>query len=90
MRRCRYRNQSKGHFQHVLTAVATNIECLNGLPPTDGEPSPRPPTALPELPQPAQDPPVHLLVNPRQLQGPRQGQAETPANLILKPSVVAL
>jgi len=28
MRHCRYRGQPKAHLQHVLTAVAVNIERL--------------------------------------------------------------
>ncbi|WP_374227106.1 transposase [Streptomyces sp. AC558_RSS880] len=46
MRHCRYRGQPKTHLQHVLTAVAVNIERLSGLPPTEETPSPRPPTAF--------------------------------------------
>ena len=41
MRRCRYRGQRKAHFQHVLTAIAVNIERLSGLPPTGEAPPPR-------------------------------------------------
>ncbi|MEU5304213.1 IS1182 family transposase [Streptomyces noursei] len=44
MRRCRYRGQDKVHVQHVLTAIAINIECLSGLPPTEEPPPPRRPT----------------------------------------------
>lgn len=29
MRRCRYRGQAKTHLQHVLTAIAVNIERLS-------------------------------------------------------------
>ncbi|MFE2709950.1 transposase [Streptomyces mirabilis] len=32
MRRCRNRGQGKAHIQHVLTAIAVNIERLSGLP----------------------------------------------------------
>ncbi|GAA1366046.1 hypothetical protein GCM10009612_49120 [Streptomyces beijiangensis] len=46
MRRCRHRGQSKGHLQHVLTAIAINIERLSGLPPTGEAPTPRQPTAF--------------------------------------------
>ncbi|MCY0931992.1 transposase [Streptomyces sp. H27-H1] len=46
MRRCRYRGQGKAHIQHVLTAIAVNIERLSGLPPTEESPIPRRPTAL--------------------------------------------
>ncbi|WP_371583986.1 transposase [Streptomyces sp. NBC_01314] len=47
MRRCRYRyrGQGKAHIQHVLTAIAVNIERLSGLPPT--EQAPRPADRLP-------------------------------------------
>nr|WP_240510052.1 transposase [Streptomyces malaysiense] len=35
MRRCRYRGRGqKARAQHVLTAIAVNIERLSGLPPT--------------------------------------------------------
>ncbi|MFJ8002539.1 transposase [Streptomyces sp. NPDC096310] len=40
MRRCRYRGQGKALIQHVLTAIAVNIERLSGLPPTEAPPSP--------------------------------------------------
>ncbi|BFO18155.1 hypothetical protein SHKM778_45430 [Streptomyces sp. KM77-8] len=46
MRRCRYRGQGKAHIQHVLTAIAVNIERLSGLPPTEETPTPRRPTAF--------------------------------------------
>ncbi|MDX3588791.1 transposase [Streptomyces europaeiscabiei] len=45
-RRCRYRGQSKAHVQHVLTAIAINIERLSGLPPTEKAPPSRRPTAF--------------------------------------------
>ena len=45
MRHCRYRGQPKAHLQHVLTAIAVNIERLSRQPPGDGTP-PRPPTAF--------------------------------------------
>jgi transposase len=45
MRHCRYRGQPKAHLQHVLTAIAVNIERLSQLPP-GGNPAPRPPTAF--------------------------------------------
>ncbi|WP_211269112.1 transposase [Saccharothrix syringae] len=45
MRRCRYRGQSKTHLQHVLTAIAVNIERLSRQPPGTNAP-PRPPTAF--------------------------------------------
>ncbi|MHC5701196.1 transposase [Streptomyces tirandamycinicus] len=46
MRRCRYRGQGKAHVQHVLTAIAVNIERLSGLPPAVEAPTPRPSTAF--------------------------------------------
>ncbi|MEW1913734.1 transposase [Kitasatospora sp. NPDC085895] len=45
MRRCRYRGQAKAHLQHVLTAIAVNIERLSRQPPSESAP-PRPPTAF--------------------------------------------
>ena len=33
MRHCRYRGQPKAHLQHVLTAIAVNIERLSQLAP---------------------------------------------------------
>ncbi|MFE5890263.1 transposase [Streptomyces sp. NPDC056462] len=46
MRRCRYRGQRKAHIQHVLTAIAVNIERLSALPPTHEAPTARRPTAF--------------------------------------------
>lgn len=46
MRRCRYRGQRKAHIQHVLTAIAVNIERLSALPPTEEAPTSRQPTAF--------------------------------------------
>jgi hypothetical protein len=45
MRHSRYRGQPKAHLQHVLTAIAVNIERLSQLPPGEST-SPRPPTAF--------------------------------------------
>jgi hypothetical protein len=45
MRHCRYHSQPKAHLQHVLTAIAANIERLSQLPPGEN-PAPRPPTAF--------------------------------------------
>jgi hypothetical protein len=45
MRHCRYRGQPKAHLQHVLTAIAVNIERLSQLPPGEST-APRPPTAF--------------------------------------------
>jgi hypothetical protein len=47
MRHCRYRGQPKAHLQHVLTAIAVNIERHSQLPP-DEAPARRPPTAFQE------------------------------------------
>jgi hypothetical protein len=46
MRRCRYRGQPKAHLQHVLTAIAVNIERLSSQPEAEKSDSPRPPTAF--------------------------------------------
>lgn len=46
MRRCRYRGQGKAHIQHILTAIAVNIERLSGLSPTEEAPKSRRPTAF--------------------------------------------
>ncbi|MGW9032023.1 transposase [Streptomyces sp. NPDC055722] len=46
MRRCRYRGVSKTHVQHVLTAIAVNIERLSTQEPTDTTYRPRSPTAF--------------------------------------------
>ncbi|MEU2672668.1 IS1182 family transposase [Streptomyces sp. NPDC007164] len=46
MRRCRYRGQDKAHLQHVLTAIAVNIERLSSLRPTAEAPPRRRPTAF--------------------------------------------
>jgi hypothetical protein len=46
MRRCRHRGQRKAHLQHVLTAIAVNIERLSGSSPADEARSSRPPTAF--------------------------------------------
>ncbi len=45
-RRCRYRGQPKAHLQHVLTAIAVNIERLSSQPETEKSSSPRLPTAF--------------------------------------------
>ncbi|WP_275561333.1 transposase [Streptomyces sp. 5-6(2022)] len=60
MRHCRYRGQPKAHLQHVLTAIAVNIERLSSLPPTEGTPSPRPPTAFQSGEQTGDSPRRHL------------------------------
>jgi hypothetical protein len=64
MRHCRYRRQPKAHLQHVLTAIAVNIERLSVPPPTADR--------LPDLPGPARDPPLEVLANPRKLTWPPQ------------------
>ncbi|MER5509266.1 transposase [Streptomyces sp. NPDC002766] len=45
-RRCRYRGLAKTHVQHVLTALAINVERLSLQEPADGSYRPRPPTAF--------------------------------------------
>jgi hypothetical protein len=45
MRHCRYRGQPKAHLQHVLTAIAVNIERLSQPPPGESTAT-RPPTAF--------------------------------------------
>jgi transposase len=45
MRHCRYRGQPKAHLQHVLTAIAVNIERLSQQPAGEST-SPRPPTTF--------------------------------------------
>ncbi|MFJ5221408.1 transposase [Streptomyces sp. NPDC088400] len=50
MRQCRYRSQKKAHVQHVLTAIAVNLERIDvHLPPAPAR-QPRTPTALPRSP----------------------------------------
>ncbi|MEV5778329.1 transposase [Streptomyces antimycoticus] len=46
MRRCRYCGQPKAHMQHVLTAIAVNIERLSGRESADEVRASRPPTAF--------------------------------------------
>jgi hypothetical protein len=46
MRRCRYHGLAKTHVQHVLTAIAINVERLSGQEPADSTYRPRPPTAF--------------------------------------------
>ncbi|MGW1196551.1 hypothetical protein ACWD4B_11970 [Streptomyces sp. NPDC002536] len=46
MRCCRYRGQSKAHLQHILTAIAVNIERLSGQSATEEPSAPRPSTAF--------------------------------------------
>ncbi|MGW0710823.1 transposase [Streptomyces sp. NPDC002643] len=69
MRRCRYRGQGKVHVQHVLTAIAVNIERLSGRSPAEEAPTP-PADCLPELPRPARNPSLEVLANPGQLTSP--------------------
>jgi hypothetical protein len=46
MRRCRYHGLNKTHVQHVLTAIAVNIERLSTQEPEASTYRPRPPTAF--------------------------------------------
>ncbi|WP_282689613.1 transposase [Streptomyces sp. CC216C] len=77
MRHCRYRGQGKAHIQHVLTAIAVNIERLSGLPPAEEAPTSRRPTAFQkyhdqrEIPRPKS---WRTLGPDRHLQDPRQSQ----------------
>ena len=45
-RHCRYHGMAKTHVQHVLTAIAVNIERLSQQEPADTDYRPRPPTAF--------------------------------------------
>ena len=45
-RRCRYRSLAKTHVQHVLTALAINVERLSLQEPVGCSYRPRPPTAF--------------------------------------------
>jgi len=45
-RYCRYHGLAKTHVQHVLTAIAVNIERLSQQEPADTDYRPRPPTAF--------------------------------------------
>ncbi len=46
IRQCRYRSHSKAHVQHVLTAIAVNLERIDVHLPTAPNRQPRAPTAL--------------------------------------------
>ncbi|MFS0696778.1 transposase [Streptomyces nitrosporeus] len=46
MRRCRYRGQNESRLQHVLTAIAVNIERLSSRSAAEEASPPRPPTAF--------------------------------------------
>ncbi|MFI1105833.1 transposase [Streptomyces melanogenes] len=82
MRRCRYRGQPKAPLQHVLTALAVNIERLSSQPATEKSPTPRPPTAdrLPDLPRTSTGSPARSPGEPSapdlNHQGHRQVQAQ--------------
>jgi hypothetical protein len=60
---CRYRGQPKAHLQHILTAIAVNIERLSKRPAT-AEPPPQTADRLPDLPGPARNPTLEVLANP--------------------------
>ncbi|MFE7525457.1 transposase [Kitasatospora sp. NPDC057542] len=49
MRQCRYRSDDKAHVQHVLTAIAVNLERIGSQLPPAPKPRPRTPTALQEF-----------------------------------------
>jgi hypothetical protein len=46
MRRCRYRTAPEAHLQHILTAIAVNIERLSARSAAEGNSAARPPTAF--------------------------------------------
>jgi hypothetical protein len=46
MRHCRYRGEAKAHVQHILTALAVNIERLSAWSGTEETSPARPPTAF--------------------------------------------
>ncbi|MFE9613524.1 transposase [Streptomyces sp. NPDC006012] len=63
MRQCRYRSEDKAHVQHVLTAIAVNLERIDAHLP----PEPASPSGLPRL---AAHPPAPALARrhpPRRL-----------------------
>ncbi|WP_344317896.1 transposase [Streptomyces javensis] len=64
MRRCRCRGQGKAHIQHVLTAIAVNIQRLSGLPPTEEAPMPRRPTAFQNYLDRREKPPAKVVAKP--------------------------
>jgi hypothetical protein len=58
--------EPKAHLQHILTAIAVNIERLSFR--SDTEETPSETTDRPsDLPGPAGDPPIEVLANPRHL-----------------------
>ncbi|WP_234353028.1 transposase [Streptomyces sp. NRRL B-1140] len=67
MRHCRYRGQGKVHLQHVLTAIAINIERLSGLPPTEEALPPRRPTAFQNYLDQRGIPPAEIQAHPGHL-----------------------
>lgn len=66
MRRCRYHGQAKAHLQHVLTAIAVNIERLSADCYQTSHPRPGP-NGLPKLPGPQGYSPTTILAVGRQL-----------------------
>ncbi|MEV5599815.1 transposase [Streptomyces sp. NPDC052496] len=46
MRRCRYRSRDRAHAQHVLTAIAINVERISAQAPGSPGHHPRQPTAF--------------------------------------------
>ncbi len=68
MRRCRYRGQSKAHVQHVLTAIAINIESASaGSHRLRKLPTPRRPTAFQNYLDQRQLPLAEILAHPGNL-----------------------
>ncbi|MGW6681165.1 transposase [[Kitasatospora] papulosa] len=88
MRRCRYRGQGKAHVQHVLTAIAMNIERLSGLPPAEEAPAPRRPTAFQNY-RPARNPSLEVLAKPGHLTPPTP-RSPTESSLVACVPVPAL
>ncbi|MFE7529866.1 hypothetical protein ACFU7Y_29740 [Kitasatospora sp. NPDC057542] len=80
MRSCRYRGQPKAHLQHVLTAIAVNIERLSGRQVTEEAPVTETADRLPDLPERERHPPAEVLAKPRHLspivRDPQQSQAQ--------------
>ncbi|MCI3899826.1 transposase [Streptomyces spectabilis] len=83
MRRYRYRGQGKARIQHVLTAIAVNIQRLRGLSPTEEPRPPRRPTAFQDYLDQREIPRLKswrtLGSWPRRLQDPRPSRAYRPS-----------
>ncbi|MGR4880642.1 transposase [Streptomyces sp. LARHCF249] len=79
VRRSRYRGQPKAHLQHVLTAIAVNIERLSCRTVAEETSTSRQPTAFQTFLDQQRIPRSRVLANPRQpdcdYQDHRQSQA---------------